>query len=283
MEDSSKLRSAALEVVSCASLNLVQKLGSGKSADVFLVSLVGDESLDFALKVYNDDAFDGKSLKPDALQQSQEEIRHWSALNDPRVVILHAHWAGPLSLLNNFDDLVALGHENPICWLDSDLVRPSFLLELCTASLGQEIRVRCDRDQWFAPEQAIVYALHVCAATQHLHETRRVHGDIRPPNLLLGPESAASRMLEISACPGADADKALLKLGDMGVAAVVSSRGGLLQTHAYSRHVAPWFKTKPFASDAFSIAWVLLDMLSLTNDTDADTKLMHDDFESVRC
>jgi hypothetical protein len=71
----------------------------------------------------------------------------------------------------------------------------------------------------------------------------------------------------------------VLKLGDMGVAAVVSRSGTVLQTHLDSRHVAGWFKTKPFASDAYSIAWVLLDMLALTNDTDPNAENSQDEAE----
>jgi serine/threonine protein kinase len=131
----------------------------------------------------------------------------------------------------------------------------------------------CDDDKLFSPEQALSYALHVCSAVQHLHGTQRVHTDIKPSNLLLAPVGDAASP---TACPGADADKALLKLGDMGVAALVIG-GDLRQIAGYSRHVPRWLNTRPFASDAFAIAWVLLDMLSLTNDTDMDARPMSDD------
>jgi serine/threonine protein kinase len=64
-------------------------------------------------------------------------------------------------------------------------------MELCSGTLADEIQGICLRDGLFAPEQALEYALHACIATQHLHDTRRVHGDIKPKNLLFGADCDA--------------------------------------------------------------------------------------------
>jgi serine/threonine protein kinase len=102
-------------------------------------------------------------------------------------------------------------------------------------------------------------ALQLCNAVKHLHGVNVVHSDVKPANILFA--SAARR------------DH--LKLGDFGVARFHNSGAAASSAvvRGLSKHLPPWYDpyvgvTFPKSGDAWAVARVLLDMMTLDCEPD---------------
>lgn len=233
-------------------------LGRGHFSTVLLVNLKEDEKCLFALKLLKDEA-----QADEALVFSEIDLSRTLASHALMVPILR-NFLGDIRELDGFESL-----KDELKSFDFKALsgRVCYLLEYSAGgSLADEIDRRKKADKPFEPAQAVAYCLQLCAAVAHMHSLDRVHADIKPGNVLLCPESPQTRELDIPRLRGVPAQQAVAKLADFGAA--VHATTGKLTDRGRSHHVPEWFAKFPCAADAYAVAWVLVDLLSLEH-TDA--------------
>src|SRR5437016_2409234 len=84
--------------------------------------------------------------------------------------------------------LVRLRHPNIVRVLDYDVDRGTPVLVMDYAS-GGTIRQRHPRNSILSLAMTIAYVKQVAAALQYAHDRYIIHRDVKPENILLGPDS----------------------------------------------------------------------------------------------
>jgi serine/threonine-protein kinase len=133
---------------------------------------------------------------------------------------------------------------SPLDWGETVIGAEKFVF-VVTERLGTvSLRELLDRGRRLTVSQAVVLALDLCRALHHLHQLGMVHGDVRPANVFVSPDSRA-------------------RLAGLGVKGV----GGDLTAMSIeqARYAAPEFAgdaTPTQASDVYAIALTVLETIT---------------------
>ena len=148
--------------------------------------------------------------------------------------------------------LASLEHPNIAHMLDGGTTEdrtPYFVMELIE---GRPIDEYCDRQRLPVPERLRLF-LQVCAAVQFAHQRLIIHRDIKPGNILVGP-NGVPKLLDFGIA------KILDKETDTGPVATVTMYRALTPAYASPEQV----KGEPIttASDVYSLGVVLYELLT---------------------
>ena len=133
---------------------------------------------------------------------------------------------------------------SPLDWGETTIGGQRHVFVVTERLAGTSLRELLDRSRRLSPSQAIVLALDLCRALVHLQTNGLAHGDIRPANVFVTPDSRA-------------------RLAGMGIKRGIS--GMALMSVEQSRYAAPELAQDPAptaASDMYALALTVLETLT---------------------
>jgi len=133
----------------------------------------------------------------------------------------------------------------PLDWGETSFGDSRYAFVVTERIDGVSLRELFDRGRRLSASQAVVLALDVCRALHHLHQLGLAHGDVRPANVFVSPDSRAR----------------LAGLGVKGVGATSTASMSIEQ----ARYAAPEFVTDitpTAASDMYALALTMLETLT---------------------
>lgn len=132
----------------------------------------------------------------------------------------------------------------PLDWGESTLGSTRFAYVVTERIAGISLRELLDRGRRLSVSQAVVLALDVCRALHHLHVNGLAHGDVRPANVFVSPDSRA-------------------RLAGLGVKGAGTGAAGMSIEQA--RYAAPEFASSSAttsATDMYALALTVLETLT---------------------
>jgi len=133
---------------------------------------------------------------------------------------------------------------SPLDWGETTIGGQRHVFVVTERLAGTSLRELLDRSRRLSPSQAIVLALDLCRALLHLQANGLAHGDIRPANVFVTPDSRA-------------------RLAGMGTKRGISSTS--VMSVEQSRYAAPELAHDPTptaASDMYALALTVLETLT---------------------
>lgn len=132
----------------------------------------------------------------------------------------------------------------PLDWGETTLGDARYAFIVTERIDGVTLRELLDRGRRLTASQAVVMALDLCRALHHLHQLGIAHGDVRPANVFISPDSRA-------------------RLAGLGVKRGISGTAAMSIEQA--RYAAPEFAvdaTATPASDMYALALTVLETLT---------------------
>ncbi len=133
---------------------------------------------------------------------------------------------------------------SPLDWGETTIGGQRHVFVVTERLAGTSLRELLDRSRRLSPSQAIVLALDLCRALVHLQTNGLAHGDIRPANVFVTPDSRA-------------------RLAGMGTKRGISGMASM--SVEQSRYAAPELAQDPAptaASDMYALALTVLETLT---------------------
>jgi serine/threonine-protein kinase len=133
---------------------------------------------------------------------------------------------------------------SPLDWGETTIGGQRHVFVVTERLAGTSLRELLDRSRRLSPSQAIVLALDLCRALVHLQANGLAHGDIRPANVFVTPDSRA-------------------RLAGMGTKRGISGMAAM--SVEQSRYAAPELAQDPTpsaASDMYALALTVLETLT---------------------
>jgi len=133
---------------------------------------------------------------------------------------------------------------SPLDWGETTIGGQRHVFVVTERLAGTSLRELLDRSRRLSPSQAIVLALDLCRALVHLQTNGLAHGDIRPANVFVTPDSRA-------------------RLAGMGIKRGISGMASM--SVEQSRYAAPELAQDPAptaASDMYALALTVLETLT---------------------
>jgi len=133
---------------------------------------------------------------------------------------------------------------SPLDWGETTIGGQRHVFVVTERLAGTSLRELLDRSRRLSPSQAIVLALDLCRALVHLQTNGLAHGDIRPANVFVTPDSRA-------------------RLAGMGTKRGISGMAAM--SVEQSRYAAPELAQDPAptaASDMYALALTVLETLT---------------------